>query len=121
MPAKCVFTAKLLQHGAGKQAVPRFLRDDAYRDAVLGIGARHHVLHENVAPLQVALQPRQQRAEILSIEGTVVLSPPDLLFGGLLAHYELIGRGARRVLAGAHHQRTQVRHAAFGAEDALLI
>ncbi len=121
VPPQCILTANLLEHGARKQAVPGFLRDDADGQAVLGIGTRDAVLHENVATLQVALQARQQRAEILAGEGTVVLAPPDLLLGGLLAHHEFVGRGARRVFAGAHHQWPKVRQAALGAENALLI
>lgn len=47
------------KHGARKQAVPRLLSDDPDRQAVFRIRAREAVLHENVAPLQVALQPGQ--------------------------------------------------------------
>ena len=121
VPPQRVFTAHLLQHGAGKQTVPRFLRDDADRQAVLGVGPRHAVLHEHVASLQVALQAGQQRAEILAGERPVVLPPPNLLLGRLLANHEFVGGGARRVFAGTHHQRSQVRQAALGAENAFLV
>src|SRR5208337_3391711 len=60
-------------------------------------------------------------AEVLAGDRPVVLAPPDLLFGGLLAYYELVGGGARRVFAGVHHQRSKVRETALGTENALLI
>ncbi len=119
--SQCILTPNLQEHGARKQTVPRLLRDDADGQAVLRVGAREAVLHEDIAPLQVALQARQQRAEILAGDGPVVLAPPDFLLRGLLAHHEFVGRGARRVFAGVHHQRSQVRKTALGTENALLI
>ena len=41
---------------AREQTVPGLLRDDANGQAVLGICSRKAVLHENVSPLQIALQ-----------------------------------------------------------------
>ena len=67
---------------------------------VLGVGPAVDVLHEDVAALQVAAEPRVQRAEALRVEGPVVLAPPDVLLGRLLAHDELVGGGAGGVLAG---------------------
>ena len=64
---------------------------------------------------------REQRAELLGAEGPVVLAPPDVVFGGVLADDELVGRGARRVLAGVDHQRAQVRDARLAAEHDLLV
>src|SRR5664279_3194473 len=121
MVLKCVFAVDLQEHGARKQAVPRLLRDDADGKAVLRVCAGKAVLHENVATLQVALQARQQGAEILAGEWPVVLSPPDLVFCGLLAHDEFVSRGTSSMFAGAHHQRSQVRETALGTENALLV
>ena len=100
-----VLVADLQEHGAREQAVPGLLGDDADGQAVLGIGAGVAILHEDVAALQVALQARQQRAEVFAGEGPVVLAPPDAVFGGLLADHELVGRGARGVLAGVDQHR----------------
>jgi hypothetical protein len=96
------------KHGAGKQAVPCFLRDDADRETVIEVCARETVLHENIAPLQVALQTGEHSAEARAGEWPVVLAPPDLVFGGMFAHNELIGSGTGGVLAGVDHERSEV-------------
>ena len=121
VPPQRILTPNLQEHGARKQTVPRLLRDDADGEGVLRVGPGVAVLHENIAALQVALQARQQGAEILAGDGPVVLAPPDLLLGGLLAYHELVGRGARGVFAGVHHQRSEVRETALGTENALLV
>ena len=64
-----------------------------------GIGAGIAVLHKDVAALKETLQAREKRAEAFAGEGTVVLSPPHFVFGGLLVHDELVGGGAGGVLA----------------------
>ena len=116
-----VVAVNLGKHRPRKQAVPCLLRDDADRQTVLLVGARVAVLHKDVAALQISLQPRQQRTEAFAGERPVVGAPPDFVFGRLLAYHELVGRRACRVLAGIDYQRTKVRQAPFGAEDALLI
>ena len=116
-----VLIADLQEHGARKEAVPGLLGDDADGHGVLGIGPGIAVLHKDVAALQVSLQARQQRAEVFAGERTIVGAPPDALFRGLLAHHKLVGRRARRVLAGVHQHRSQVGQAALGAKHNLLV
>ncbi len=103
-----VLIVRLQEHRARKQAVPRLLRDDANRHGVFGVGAGKAILHKDVAALKVALQARQQRAEVFAGKRAVVGAPPDAVFGGLLAYNEFVRRGARRVLARVHQHRPQM-------------
>ena len=111
----------LEEHRAGEEAVPGLLGDDPDRQPVLGIGPAVDVLHEDVAALEVAAEPGVERAEALGVEGPVVLAPPHVLLGRLLAHHELVGGGAGGVLAGVHHERALVAELPLGAVDRLLV
>src|ERR1019366_1491357 len=48
-------------------------------------------------------------------------APPDVAFGGMLFDDELVGSGARGVLAGADYHRTEMGDAGFAAEYDLFI
>ena len=111
----------LEEHGAGEEAVPGLLGDDADGEPVLGVGPAVDVLHEDVAALQVAAQPRVQAAEALGVEGPVVLAPPHGLLGRLLADHELVRGGAGGVLPGVHDERPLVADLPLGAVDRLLV
>ena len=82
-----------------------YFGDDADRQAVIGVRARVAVLHEQVAPLQITLQPAEQLAEFLRADRAVIFAPPDMILGVGFAHDEFILRGAGGMFAGIHHQR----------------
>ena len=109
------------EHVPREEAVPGVLGDDPHRHPVVRVGADVAVLHEQVAPLQEALQAREQLVELVGRERPVVLAPPDVRLGGRLAHDELVVGRPRGVLAGVHDDGAVAGDRAFPAEDDLLV
>ena len=109
------------EHVAGEHAVPGGLGDDPQLQAVLGVGAGVAVLDEDVAALEVGLQPDLQQLEVLGVERLVVLAPPDLVLARRLADDELVVGRAPRVLAGPDDERAQMADGPLAATDRLLV
>ena len=60
---------RLEEHVPREERVPGLLGDDPDRQPVVGVGAAEAVLHEEVAPLEVALQPAEELVELLGAKG----------------------------------------------------
>ena len=108
------------QHGADEQVVPGVLRDDAHRDAVLGIRADERVEDEDLAVLEELLHLLEDAVELLLRERLVHLAPPHALVGGGIADDEFVVRRATGVLSGEDHQRPAERDFPLSAPDRFL-
>jgi len=109
------------QQIAGEERVPGVLGDDPHRHPVFRVGAYIAVLDKEFLVLEEGLDPPVQGLEELRIVGPVVLAPPDLVLGGVLADDVLLLSGPGRPLAGVDHEGATVGHKALVAEDRLLI
>jgi hypothetical protein len=108
------------EHVAHEHVVPGVLGDHAHVQAVLGVGPRVAVLHEDVPSLQVGLQTDLQLLEVLGIDRAVVLAPPDLGLARRLADDELVVGGAAGVYAGPDDQRAEMSEPGLPTADRLL-
>ena len=109
------------EHVAGEEGVPGGLGDHPDGHAISGVGPGKAVLDKEVFALEIGQQPVLQRGKPLRFHGLVHRAPPDFVFTGGLPHDKLVVGGAPGMLAGAHHQRAQVGHAALPAPDDLLV
>ena len=121
VPLEGLGAANLHEHVAREEAVPGLFGDNPDGHAVIRVGRGIAILHEHIAALQESGHTGDQRAELFGAERAVVLAPPDIVLGGGFAHHELIGRGARRVLAGGHHHGTEMRNPRLSPEHYLLV
>src|ERR1039457_5849568 len=121
VPLEGLGAANLHEHVAREETVPGLFRDDPDGHAVVRVGGGVAILHEHVAALQETRDSREERAELLGAEGAVILSPPDVVFSGLLADDELVGRGARGMFAGGHDDRAEMGNASLSPENNLLV
>ena len=78
------------KHVPGEHGMPGVFADDADRHSVVRIGSGIAILDEHVSPLEKALEAIVEVVELIRAEGTVVLSPPNLLFRRGFLHDELI-------------------------------
>ena len=87
----------------------------------LGSAPTIAVLDKELLILEKGLDPRVEAGEELRIVRPVVLAPPDLVLGGVLADDVLFLGGAGRPLAGVDHEGAAVGHGALVAEDGLFV
>ena len=87
---------------SGVMNMLRANRDCQASSVMMRIGMRYSgsapaiaVLDEDLFVLQEGLHAGEQGVELLGVVGAVVLAPPDLVFGRVLAHDVLVLRGAR--------------------------
>jgi hypothetical protein len=109
------------EHVLCEEVVPRLLRDDADRHAVVGIRTGVAVLHEQLLTLEERLESRHEGIELVRCEGPVVFAPPDLVLRRLLLDHELVGRGSRRVRPSVHEERPTMGQVSLTAEDRFLV
>ena len=110
---------QLLRAGADQQIVheqrvPGIFGDNAHADPVRQVGAAEQVLGEQLAAFGVGHHVGIKRVEGFRRHRLVVV-PPDMGFGGGVAHRELVAGAAAGMDAGAHHQRTVLGDKAFAA------
>ena len=98
---------------AAEETVPRVLGDDADRQAVGGIGAGIHILHEQILTVQGPQQFRVQHVELRRLHRPVRLAPLDLAIARRFADDELVVGRAAGVRPGAARERTRGGDQAF--------
>ena len=101
-------------------ACQALLGDDAGGQLVLRIGASQEVLHIEALQPGMGHEVLLQGLEGGAAQGLVVV-PPDGVFGGLVAHDELVIGAAAGVLAGRDGKTAAFGHQAFAARHGLLI
>jgi len=109
------------KHVAGKQTLPCFLGDDAHPQAIFGIGPGVAILNEKFFVLGKCLHSRYKCFELLNTERTIVLTPPDLVFGGFLSDNGFVCSRSCRVLSRVHQNGPLMDAMSFIAEYDFLV
>ena len=96
------------QHRLREHQVPRRLRHDADRDAVVGVGARPGVEDVDVAVVEERDEVLADLRVVLRGDRAVDRTPPDAVLRAGLLDDELVLGGAARVGGGVDDQRAPV-------------
>src|SRR5262249_30648568 len=98
--------ARLDEQRLREECVRRRLGHDADADAVQGIGTRERIDDvQLLAQLEVRDDLVAQPEELLLLERTIDVAPPDSILGAALAHDELVVWRAPGVRAGVDDER----------------
>ena len=103
-----------------EQRVPGIFGDHPHADAVGEVGAAEQILGEQFAAFGMSHHVGIKHIEMGRAHRLVVV-PPHLAFGVLVAHHELVAGRAAGMDAGAHHQGAVGGDMAFAAADRFLI
>ena len=103
------------EHRLREERVVRVRREDADREAVLGIGAAEGVDHVEVALLEVRDDLPAQPVEVLLGDLGVRVAPPDAVLGAGLAHDELVLRRAAGEASRVDDERPVLGEDGFAA------
>ena len=103
-----------------EQRVPGEFGDHSYRNAMREIGTAEQILGEQLAPFGMGHHVGMERIEMRGAHRLVVV-PPDLGFGGGVAHHKLVRCRASGMHARAHHQRTILGNHAFAAAHRFFV
>ena len=93
----------------------------AHGQAVILVCTGIHILHEQVAPLQISHQAGVQLLEFLARHRPVVLSPPDMSFGAHFTDDELVIRRARGMFPCKSNERPAMDGRALGAKNSFFV
>ena len=115
-----LFRRRADQQLVHEQRVPGIFGDDAHRQAMGEVGAAEQILGEQLAALRVGHHVGIERIEMRRAHRLVVV-PPDLVFGGRIAHDEFVGGRTAGVLAGEDDQRAVLGDMAFAARDGVFV
>src|SRR5689334_6377365 len=86
-----------------KQSMPRFLRDDAYGQAVIRIGAAETILDKKLLSFQEDGEAVIDAIESLRRHRLIDSPPMNVVLGQGVADYVLVFRRASGKLTGSNH------------------
>ena len=109
------------KHSPRKQAMPGALRNDADRQAELGIAAGKALLDEDVLSLEALANYIVERPKLISVDRSIDRTPPHMLFARGFSHEELIVWRATSVLAREADERAGLRDDTLVATHGLLV
>ncbi len=109
------------EHVPGKMAVPCILGDYPDGHTVRRVGAGITILDEDVPALEKSLKPIDEIVKFLRMVRPVVLTPPDVLFGGRFLDDKLVVGRTGRMFSGINDNRTVAGYPRLPAERDLFV